>query len=235
MVGIILFLGLSIWLWVKGDLIKTLKQNNEHINESMHLLNNVKDLEVKIDKSLQNTTFQDISIYIPEAFELDSHQKEENTGCYLLKEEMSETSQAKIYLSSLITLKKDLEELKKDSSFISEKTITKLEKKYNLNDPIDYMKYYKEHQNDKKTIFTSMQQIAFDNYIQNYISIISFGGNGETYFLTGDLKGYMYQNEKAFTLLLVEENKIYTVNLYNLKEVLNEEEVHKILQSITIA
>lgn len=228
---VIFIILLGVWLAVKGSFLKDVQ--NFKNGEIASIYNDIKDLEIKTNSYAQNANWQDISIYIPEEFVMS--ETKESSIWYTLKGETLESSKVNISISNISSVYEDLEKIK-DGSFITPKMVEKFEAKNNLNDIVDYMKYFVESKARKGTLFTSFKQIALEHYVDTYLAMITTGSNkNQNYFLTGDLKGYMTLGKQYINVILADENKIYSIEVMSKEEnAFTLDEMIKILQSITI-
>ena len=226
-IGVLIVL-CAFWIGYKIFLVSIANLSQPKIKE---LFDNVTDLEIKKDTTKQNDAMEKMHYYVPNRFTYEK--QEENQKVYVIKDSeehiLNQLTIGKINWSSLEDTKTNYKWINYDA----------LAKKYNIQDEIDLYHYYKEHKDEKRTIFTSASHLKMDIFANQYMLIGSSGGPSFNYsFLTGDIKGYLTESLEevnCFTALFVHEKEIYWVNYLGSKNAskMTQEEMLEILESIS--
>lgn len=215
----------TIWVGYKAFLLHYYKSDeHSYIKEQ---LENAQNISITSDKSLANTKFLDMNLFISHEYKEYNPQgfKEDNGQGYYQKIYSSNNETFDIWLQKMpFTLDDVLSDFKFDAK--------KLMKKYNIKDEIDLLRYYKEQKSTKRNIFWSTSALQMEDLITNYIvTSFSAGQNSKDYsFLTGDLNGIMTKEISYIQVNILNGNERYLL-LFN-KNTITDEQVKNILKSV---
>lgn len=193
--------------------------------------------KVVTDKTLGNTKFEDMNIYIPTGFKKAKSKYSIENIYYIPENEKIDD------YSNMISIVKTLncyESLYNFEKRLQTTNIDKLTKKNNIKSEIDLIKYY-YNKRSKNSIFTSSNDIKM-NYLSD-ICVKNSGLNSTSdnyYYLEGDVSGIAIFERNHFSMNIYNKNKneYYHIWLSKLpkkssyKEIFTEEEIDKIISSV---
>lgn len=91
--------------------------------------------------------------------------------------------------------------------------VSKILKKNQVTSMVDVMKYLDQHQKNKITFLSSLEEIQ-TQYVMVMLSMMSLP-NGEYYYITGDYDGYFIQQKNTMLLYLFHDEKVYEFSFHN--------------------
>lgn len=215
----------TVWTCYKVFLLYYYKPNDHsYIKEQLESAQNI---SITSDKSLANTKFLDMNLFISDEYKEYKPQgfKEDDGKGYYQKMYSSDNETFDIWLQKMPSTSDDLlSDFKFDSK--------KLMKRYNIKDEIDLLRYYKEQKSTKRNIFWSKSALRLEYLISTYIiTSFSAGQNTKDYnFLTGDLNGIMTKESNYIKVYILNGNERYSL-LFN-KNTITDEQVKNILKSV---
>lgn len=193
--------------------------------------------KVVTDKTLANTKFADVNIYIPTGFKKTTSKYSNENIYYIPENENIDDYSNMISIVKTLNCYESLYDLEKR---LQTTNIDKLTKKNNINSEIDLIKYY-YNKRSKNSIFTSSNDIKM-NYLSD-ICVKNSGLNSTSdnyYYLEGDISGMAFYRRNHFSMKIYNKNKneYYHIGLSKLpkkssyKEIFTEEEINKIISSV---
>ena len=176
---------------------------------------NAQELNVSVDRSIANTTFADIHIFIPEEYTEDIN----NKYIYELNNESA------ISLYKYNSLDWFSERLSEKRNIDYEKTY----EKYNISNELDLINYFEENTNKSKNIFQSKETMQM-NYLADSYIYTKFALKDEYYYLEGDLKGIVESEKYRYLVTIFNEDESYIISLN--KDIYSYEDVINALKTI---
>lgn len=176
---------------------------------------NAQELNVNVDRSIANTTFADMHIFIPEEYTEDIN----NEYIY----ELNNESAISLYkYNSLSFISERLSE-KRNIDY------KKIYEKYNISNELDLINYFEENTNKSKNIFQSTGTMQI-NYLADSYIYTKFALKDEYYYLEGDLKGLVESEKYRYLVTVFNEDESYIISLN--KDIYSYEDVVNTLKTI---
>ena len=176
---------------------------------------NAQELNVSVDRSIANTTFADMHIFIPEEYTEDIN----NEYIY----ELNNENAISLYkYNSLSFISERLSE-KRNIDY------EKIYEKYNISNELDLINYFEENTNKSKNIFQSKETMQI-NYLANSYINTKFALKDEYYYLEGDLKGIVESEKYRYLVTIFNEDESYIISLN--KDIYSYEDVINTLKTI---
>lgn len=193
--------------------------------------------KVVTDKTLGNTKFEDMNIYIPTGFKKTTSKYSFENIYYIPENEDIDDYSNMISIVKTLNCYEGWYNLEKR---LQTTNIDKLMKKNNINSEIDLIKYY-YNKRSKNSILTSSNDIKL-----NYLSDICVKNSGlnsasdDYYYLEGDVLGIAIFERNHFSMDVYnrDKNEYYHIGLSkapkksSYKEIFTEDEIDKIISSV---
>lgn len=228
-IGFLSFNRISLFVKYGGDVyrIKSKLYSNQAI-DNIEIINN--------DKA-NKTVLNNLNIYLPEGFELDSFFS--NEYCETYKKNSNKNS----YDAEIKICDNNGAYLRKIGStgIEDDEDFKKVMNENNLNNSVDIFKYYINNRDYEASFFDKENDLKLNYYVRNYTdNIITFYDN--FYFLENDINGIYYVYEEKDNVIGVDSvnrafieynDKFYILDFKN-KEVnyFNKDIVFEIISSI---
>lgn len=228
-IGFLSFNRISLFVKYGGDVyrIKSKLYSNQAI-ENIEIINN--------DKA-NKTVLNNLNIYLPEGFELDSFFS--NEYCETYKKNSNKNS----YDAEIKICDNNGAYLRKIGStgIEDDEDFKKVMNENNLNNTVDVLKYYINNRDYEASFFDKEDDLKLNYYVRNYTdNIITF--YDEFYFLENDINGIYYFYEEKENVIGVDSvnrafveynDKFYIISFTN-KDVdyFNKDIVFEIISSI---
>lgn len=182
---------------------------------------------IKTDKSLANTKFKTLNIYIPDSMVKEEKEEEiDFVVSYANKEDIDSESKVK-NLNISTSFGCDDFNYDPDARAIDG---VKIMQKNNFKNKFDVIKYYMKNLNKKSTIFSSYEDIKL-NYFLNYCSTSpSLSTAMDYYYLNGDIDGLYgtairetsYYDSYSIDVYDDKNNKYYHIYMSEKKDAYDE-------------
>lgn len=193
--------------------------------------------KVVTDKTLSNTKFENMNIYIPSGFKkVTSIYSSENTYYIPKNEDIEDYSNMISIVKTLSCYEKEYDSDKR----LQTTNLDKLMEKNNITSEIDLIKYYYDNRT-KNSIFTSSNDIKM-NYLSDICvknSVLN-STSDDDYYLEGDISGMAVFEKNHFSMDVYnkDKNEYYHIWLSktpkksSYKEIFTEDEIDKIISSV---
>lgn len=203
-----------IWATYKSLFIYYYSTDEEYFRE---VIKTTKSLNIKSDKSLANTEFVNLHLYVPN----DNVIRKTEDNSELIYEKNGMTS-LWINVSSINIDKKNADERLSTLGFDE----YNLARKYDISSERDLLEYYEEHLYDRPNLFwpTDRIQMRFLSLYYLLSRVRRQDNIGEFYIINGEeIEGDMSVNGNYRVVLLANEKKIYYLrfnrNFYDVDEI----------------
>lgn len=203
-----------IWVTYKSLFIYYYSTDEEYFRE---VIKTTKTLNIESDKSLANTDFVNLHIYVP----IDNELRKTEDNDELIYEKNGTTS-LWINVDSINIEKKYVDDRLSTLGFDEHN----LAKKYDISNERDLLEYYEEYLYDRPNLFWSADRIQM-RFLSLYYLLSRVGRQdniGEFYIIDGDeIEGDMSVNGNYRVVLLANEKKIYYLrfnrNFYDVDDI----------------
>jgi hypothetical protein len=227
-IGVIILL-ILIWGGYKAFLLY--KYSTTDI-AGMENLNNIEEIYITTNKSKQNTTIENMNLYIPEKFEESTKisTSNENTKSFSIIGEDEDNYTQTILVG--VTKNAIESTIENNLSYFKNIDYEKLMNKYNVTNEIDLIKYYEQNKDIKSNIFWSKSHIQFDCLVNQYIALTMTLTKNSAY-LTNDLNGFITYNSGNYYVKIANNDEIYYLTISSRDNSFTYDEVLNILESIS--
>jgi len=204
-----LILVLVIWFSYKIFLL-CYYDNNYNKSILSNYIENLEKISVKTDKSLANYEFADMNIYMPRI--LKEHVHGLSIG----------TSKHRNLFPTLINKQVYFKGINYKNVF----------ENYNIDNPIDIIKCFKDKYNNKSNIFWNRNQLKLKFLVEYFIANeINMGGmDSKHYYFENDIEGHILEDTNNYTIYIYHNNETYEINIS--KIYYDFDVVMKVLESI---
>ena len=176
-----------------------IRLSNDYQKNIFPYNHNISELKI-INNKMDNTSINnDISIYIPNKYELITDTKKSNfvkEGCSVYINNLND----KNFDAAIIICNNDFDNIINldhygiNNSIIPFFDSYSILKKNKINDIVDILQYYEKHYNDKMNIFTNNNKIKMYYIAKQYVEQAMPSYN-TFYYLKGNLRGFLINNK----------------------------------------
>ena len=229
-IGFLSFNRISLFVKYGGDVYR--------IKSKLFTNEDIENVDISSTDKANKVVLNNMNIYLPEGFELDSFFS--NEYCETYKKNSNKNS----YDAEIRICDNNGAYLRKIGStgIEDDEDFKKVMSENNLNNTVDVLKFYIDNRDYEASFFDKEKDLKLHYYVRNYTdNVISFYDN--FYFLEKDVNGIYYVYEEKENVIGVDSinrafvecnDKFYTITFKNSEvDYFNRDIVFEIISSIT--